>query len=65
MKTHEKQIAMHKEWIADGSKKYGDEWNTFTPERKEREIHHWKQDVKRHEAYRDAKKAAAEEIKTE
>ncbi|MEQ9263154.1 MAG: RHS repeat-associated core domain-containing protein [Owenweeksia sp.] len=60
---HERRIAEHKSYIADPKTKYGDDWDSFTDQRKANEIHHWKQDIKRHEAYRDSKKAAAEEIR--
>ena len=42
---------------------YGDKWDTFTSKRKANEIHHWKQDIKRHEAYKEAKSTAAKELK--
>ena len=34
----------------------------MTKEHQDNAIHHWKQDVKRHEAYRDAKKEALNEV---
>jgi RHS repeat-associated protein len=60
--THQRRIDEHKGYIADPKKKYGDEWDTFSDERKKNEIHHWKEDIKRHEAYRDSKQQAIEDV---
>jgi RHS repeat-associated protein len=61
--SHTKQIAEHTEFIADPKKKYGDAWDNFSNEKKENIIHHWKQDVKRHEAYKAAKEEVLKEAK--
>jgi len=58
-----KRIATHKEWIADPTIKYGNDWNDFSEERKLNVIHHWQQDIKRAEAQKEVSKAALEEIK--
>ena len=62
VKSHDKQIAKHKEWIADPKKKYGDKWDSMSDEHKSNAVDHWKQDVKRHEAYKTAKTEALTEI---
>ncbi len=62
VESHNKLIAKHEQWIADPKAKYGDKWDTFSEQRKSNEIHHWKQDIKRNEAYRDAKQKASDEI---
>jgi RHS repeat-associated protein len=61
--SHIDEIAEHTKYIADPKKKYGDNWDTFSDQRKENVIHHWKQDIKRHEAYKMAKEAALKELK--
>jgi RHS repeat-associated protein len=61
-KTHQKQIDKHKGWIDDPKSKYGDKWDTFSEERKANAIYHWKQDIKRHEAYRDSKNEAIDQL---
>jgi RHS repeat-associated protein len=63
IKSHANQIAKHKEYIANPKKKYGDAWDTFSDERKKNTIHHWKQDIKRHETYKAAKETAQKELK--
>ncbi|MCR6718708.1 MAG: hypothetical protein NVV59_00080 [Chitinophagaceae bacterium] len=50
IESFKKRVTEHKEWIKDPKKKYGEKWDTFSKERKEREIHHWEQDIKRNEA---------------
>jgi len=62
VKSHEKRIVEHTDWIANPKLQYGDEWDNFSQARKDREINHWKQDIKRNEAYRDAKKEAAANV---
>ena len=62
IKSHKDQIAKHKEWINDPKKKYGDEWDTFSDTRKENTIHHWKEDIKRHESFIQSKEGALTEI---
>ncbi|MEN9998796.1 MAG: hypothetical protein RI922_1786 [Bacteroidota bacterium] len=63
IKSHTDEIAKHKEYIADPTKKYGKNWSTFSQQRKDNVIHHWNQDIKRHEAYKKAKEAAEKELK--
>ena len=61
---HSRRIKEHYDYIANPKSKYAD-WDSFTDERKANAINHWKQDIKRHKAYRAAKTAAKESAEKE
>lgn len=61
-KSADDLVSLHHQWIADPKIKYGDKWNTMTPSHQANVIAHWKQDIVRNEAYRDAKNAYADEL---
>ena len=60
--THSKQIKNHENYINNPKSKYGDEWDNFSDERKQNAINHWQEDIKRHEAYKEAKQQTLDEI---
>lgn len=57
---HEKQIIEHSEYLNNLIKRqeHVPSWDTLTPQHQENLMHHWQQDINRHEAY----KSIAEDI---
>ncbi|KGQ03829.1 hypothetical protein BBAD15_g10933 [Beauveria bassiana D1-5] len=57
---HEKQIAEHQGYLNDPAKRleHVPDWENLSPQHQENLLHHWQQDVNRHESY----KAIAEGI---
>ena len=51
---HEKQIAEHQEYLTDPVKRkeHVPNWDNLSPQHQENLMHHWQQDVNRHEAYK-------------
>ena len=53
--SHEKGIAKHKEWIKNPKLKYQD-WDTKSQLEKNNGIHHWQEDIKRAQLYKEGAK---------
>jgi len=51
IKTHQKGITDHTQYLKDPTIKYGDKWKTMTPRHKSNAIHHWKKDIQRASDY--------------
>lgn len=51
---HEKQISEHKSYLDDPVKRQEHvlNWDNLSPQHQESLLHHWQQDIKRHEAYK-------------
>ncbi|WP_330993829.1 VENN motif pre-toxin domain-containing protein, partial [Pluralibacter gergoviae] len=51
---HEKQIAEHQGYLTDPAKRkeHVPNWDNLSPQHQENLMHHWQQDVNRHEAYK-------------
>ncbi len=51
---HEKQIAEHKSYLNDPVKRqeHVPDWDKLSPQHQENLLHHWQQDINRHEAYK-------------
>ncbi|NLU15714.1 MAG: hypothetical protein GXW94_08155 [Serratia liquefaciens] len=51
---HEKQIYEHKGYLNDPVKRqeHVPDWDKLSPQHQENLLHHWQQDINRHEAYK-------------
>ncbi|CNM15106.1 Uncharacterised protein [Yersinia pseudotuberculosis] len=51
---HEKQISEHKNYLNDPVKRqeHVPDWDKLSPQHQENLLHHWQQDINRHEAYK-------------